>query len=143
MVVPEKGRPVQINQWAVGGMAILLTKLGGTVDKSLYATRAVPNRSIGEGLRAARPMIPASVRADGTVRRERKVKPGYVPAEEVPRYVAPPRRSAATTPTPPIDVADISPLDYHLYRYSLINGHYQIVREKETTASDTCRGSQP
>jgi hypothetical protein len=52
-----------------------------------------------------------SRRADGTIRKEIRVRPGYVPQETVPVYVSPRRR------------------DEHAknYRYKLINGHYKVV----------------
>lgn len=37
--------------------------------------------------------IPSSVRADGSVRKERRVRPGYVPQDEIPAYVPPARRN--------------------------------------------------
>jgi partner of Y14 and mago protein len=43
-------------------------------------------------------VIPASKRADGSVRPERRVRSGFIAAEDVARY-APPQRRAATPPT--------------------------------------------
>lgn len=34
-------------------------------------------------------VIPASIRPDGTVRKERKVRPGFVPEEDISTYVNP------------------------------------------------------
>lgn len=41
--------------------------------------------------------IPSSVRADGSVRKERRVRPGYVPQDEIPAYVPPARRTTAAS----------------------------------------------
>lgn len=37
-------------------------------------------------------LIPASVRPDGSVRRERRIRPGYRPEAEMPKYIPPPMR---------------------------------------------------
>ncbi|OMH80683.1 Partner of Y14 and mago [Zancudomyces culisetae] len=42
--------------------------------------------------------IPASVRADGSVRKERRVREGYAPRESIPRYVIPMLRSSSQSP---------------------------------------------
>lgn len=43
---------------------------------------------------------PGSVRPDGSVRKAVRTRPGYVPAELQPKYVAPPRRAPAAEPAP-------------------------------------------
>ncbi|KAJ2693246.1 hypothetical protein GGH99_001257 [Coemansia sp. RSA 1285] len=43
-------------------------------------------------------VVPASVRADGSVRKERKIRPGFVPQELQQRYVPPARKRIQQTP---------------------------------------------
>jgi hypothetical protein len=54
---------------------------------------------------------PRGVRADGSVRKEIKIKPGYVARDELPTYVPPRKRDENSSK----------------YRYKLINGHYEVV----------------
>ncbi|KAJ2011199.1 hypothetical protein IWW57_006695 [Coemansia sp. S610] len=44
-------------------------------------------------------VVPASVRADGSVRKERRIRPGYIPQELKPKYTPPSQRRSAPTPT--------------------------------------------
>ncbi|KAJ2333344.1 hypothetical protein GGH92_008641 [Coemansia sp. RSA 2673] len=46
---------------------------------------------------AAAAVVPASVRADGSVRKERRIRPGYTPQELVPKYTPPSQRRPAAT----------------------------------------------
>ena len=60
---------------------------------SSSTTTTTNNRDNGSGGCEER-VIPSSVRADGSVRRERRVRAGYVPQEERGRYAPPGRRRA-------------------------------------------------
>ncbi|GAA5839217.1 hypothetical protein JCM9279_002631 [Rhodotorula babjevae] len=45
-------------------------------------------------------IVPASVRTDGSIRKERKVRPGYTPVEDIARYRPPASRDSAPSPRP-------------------------------------------
>ncbi|GAA5940290.1 hypothetical protein JCM3775_004422 [Rhodotorula graminis] len=45
-------------------------------------------------------VVPASVRPDGSIRKERKVRPGYTPVEDIARYRPPATRDSPASPRP-------------------------------------------
>ncbi|GAA5900868.1 hypothetical protein JCM8208_004631 [Rhodotorula glutinis] len=45
-------------------------------------------------------IVPASVRSDGSIRKERKVRPGYTPVEDIARYRPPASRDSAASSRP-------------------------------------------
>lgn len=72
-------------------------------------------------------------RLDGSVRRARKIRPGYRPQEELPAYVPPHRRGALPGAAADADgaleeaLAKLAISAASRRRYELIDGHYEVV----------------
>eukprot|EP01116_Phalansterium_solitarium_P021902 TRINITY_DN7028_c0_g1_i1.p1 TRINITY_DN7028_c0_g1~~TRINITY_DN7028_c0_g1_i1.p1 ORF type:complete len:435 (-),score=88.80 TRINITY_DN7028_c0_g1_i1:224-1528(-) len=63
------------------------------------ASPSSPAAAVSAATSVAAVVVPASVRADGTLRKERRVRSGYLPPDEL---VAAASRSVAATPTTPV-----------------------------------------